>query len=125
VNCLELDKDFAVGTSPSLLELQQLKSCGFNAVVDLRMPDEVGALTITDEREAARSSGMTFLHIAVPARTVPSELLSLFRQAAEAGLRSLQQRGPSGTVHRDSSWARGRSHGRRNRVPYSRGRILR
>lgn len=84
VQCLELDKDFAVGTSPSLLELQQLKSCGFNAVVDLRMPDEVGALTITDEREAARSSGMTFLHIAVPARTVPSELLNLFRQEASA-----------------------------------------
>ena len=77
---IDLDKDFAVATGPSLLELQQLNSCGFNAVVDLRMPDEVGALTITDEQAAVRSSGMTFLHIAVPARTVPSELLNLFRQ---------------------------------------------
>ena len=79
---IDLDKDFAVAMSPSLQELQQLNSCGFNAVVDLRMPDEVGALSVTDEREAVRSSGMTFLHIAVPARTVPSELLNLFRQEA-------------------------------------------
>jgi protein tyrosine phosphatase (PTP) superfamily phosphohydrolase (DUF442 family) len=79
---IDLDKDFAVAMSPSLLELRRLNSCGFNAVVDLRMLDEVGALTITDEREAVRSSGMTFLNIPVPARTVPSELLNLFRQEA-------------------------------------------
>ncbi len=84
MKCIDLDKDFAIGTSPNLLELQRLKSRGFNAIVDLRVPQEIGALAITSEREAARTAGMVFLHISVPARTIPSRLLDLFRQEAPA-----------------------------------------
>ena len=77
---VELDKEIAVGTSPNLDDLEQLKTRGFRSIVDLRGPGEVGGLTLSDEREAVARSGMALLNIPVPARTFPGELLDLFRQ---------------------------------------------
>jgi len=48
------------------------------------MPNEVGALSIAAEREAALSARMEFLQISVPARTLPGEQLDIFRRELAA-----------------------------------------
>ena len=80
MNYMDLDKDFAIGTSPTPDDLNRLKASGFKSIVDLRVSGEVGAPSISDEQEVARSLELTLLHIAVPARTLPGELLDLFRR---------------------------------------------
>ena len=81
---IDLDKEFSVGPSPRLEDLKALRMRGFAAVVDLRIPGELGALSVEHEKEAVESLGMTSLHLAVPARTLPSTLLDQFRR--EVGL---------------------------------------
>jgi len=84
VRTIDLDKEFSVGPSPRLQDLEALRMRGFAAVVDLRIPGELGALSVEHEKEAVESLGMTSFHLAVPARTLPSTLLDQFRR--EVGL---------------------------------------
>ena len=80
----DLDHSITVGTTPTLSELRQLALKGYRTVVDLRMPNEIGALSIAEEREAALSARMEFLQISVPARTLPGEQLDIFRRELAA-----------------------------------------
>ena len=129
MNYMDLNKDFAIGTSPTPDDLNRLKASGFKSIVDLRVSGEVGAPSISDEQEVARSLELTLLHIAVPARTLPGELLDLFRREVP----SLPKRifvhctkgGRAALFHWDSSGARGRRLRRRYCGPRARGRFLR
>lgn len=82
--CLAIDQDFTIGTSPSLAELHLLSRCGFRSIVDLRGPDEAPAQTIANENEASQFCHCRFLHIPVPKRAVPTELLDEFRREVQA-----------------------------------------
>lgn len=81
---ISIDKEFSVGSCPNLNELNDLRTSGFAAVVDLRLPGEPGALSVEDEKGVVEALGMTSLHLAVPARTLPSDMLDQFRR--EVGL---------------------------------------
>jgi uncharacterized protein (TIGR01244 family) len=80
VKCIDLDSEFAVGANPMLDDFDRLERSGFKAIVDLRIPGEVGGLDFTTERKVAAARGMVVLHIPVPARTFPTEALDRFRQ---------------------------------------------
>ena len=82
--CIAIDRDFTVGVSPSLAELHNLSRCGFRSVVDLRDDDEASAQTISNAFEVLRFCHCHFLHIPVPKRAVPGELLDEFRREVQA-----------------------------------------
>lgn len=77
---VDLDHTITAGTTPTMTELRELALRGYRTIVDLRMGDEVGPMSLTDEQEAARMLRMDFLNIGIPARTVSAERLDVFRR---------------------------------------------
>lgn len=78
-----LSDDLAIGSTPSAAGMKELAR-KFAAVVDLRMPGEIGDLTVAEERRLLDQAHVTLLAIGVPARTVPAERLDQFRREVGA-----------------------------------------
>lgn len=78
-----LADDLAIGATPSAAAMKDLAR-KFAAIVDLRMPGEIGDLTIAEEQRLLDRARVTLLAIGVPARTVPAEQIDQFRREVAA-----------------------------------------
>ena len=68
----KISDEFSVGGQPTPVDLKQLADQGFRPVVNLRSPNEVGALA--DEQQQAENVGLQYVNVPVPSIEANADL---------------------------------------------------